>query len=268
MVPDSSYRYSMENLALLVTTGGLLTAIVVTGVVSICIAPVIILLVFILAYLVNRSHHQALLNGAKMVNRQEFPALSWNFDVCKKLFNLKDVDVFIVPSSERNAYTFGIDKQAIVVYSSLLKLMDDDEMRFVLGHESGHIALNHTFLNTITGGMAGIPQPFGLAVILNLIFQWWSRCCEYSCDRAGLIACGKLEKSISALVKLSAGNIRSQQQFDRAFQAIDAEDDSLAGQALEAFASHPMIIRRINELKNYANSAEYKKIVAARPVSG
>ena len=268
MVLDSSYRYSIEYVALLATTGALLIAAIVTGAVSVCLAPAIILAVFIISYLVNKSHHQSLLSEAKMVTPQTFPGLSQNMAVCTRLFNLKDVDVFIVPSRERNAYTFGIDKQVIVVYSSLLKLMDEDEIRFVLGHESGHIALSHTFLNTIIGGMGGIPQPFGLAVILNLIFQWWSRCCEYSCDRAGLIACGNLEKSISSLVKLATGGIRSKQQFDKAYRAIDAEDDSLAGLVGEAFASHPMIIRRINELQKFASSADYKNILSRIQVNG
>ncbi|MDY6874532.1 MAG: hypothetical protein SVR81_11365 [Chloroflexota bacterium] len=43
--------------------------------------------------------------------------------------------------------------------------------------------------------------------------------CEFSADRAGLLACGDLNLAISALVELAAPEIRSQQDFDRAGRA-------------------------------------------------
>ena len=40
----------------------------------------------------------------------------------------------------------GLDKPVIVLNSGLLEVMDDDELRFVLGHELGHVPVSYTHL--------------------------------------------------------------------------------------------------------------------------
>jgi hypothetical protein len=99
-------------------------------------------------------------------------------------------------------------------------------------------------------------------VLLYAAFRWWNRMCEYSADRAGLLACGDLNLAVSALVKLVAPNVRSQQEFDRALAMIDAQDDKVGNLLAEAFQSHPMLIRRINKLRDYARTAEYQRMQA------
>ncbi len=106
-----------------------------------------------------------------------------------------------------NAYTFGmVEPQVVVVYAGVFSIMDADELRFIIGHELGHIRLGHTWLNSLVGGMAGIPSPYVAAILLYIAFRWWNRACEYSADRAGLLACGKPEKAASALIKLVGGS--------------------------------------------------------------
>ena len=83
--------------------------------------------------------------------------------------------------------------------------MDADELRFIIGHEMGHVALGHTWLNSLVGGMAGIPSSSTSSAILTLAFLSWNRTCELSADRAGLLACGSLDKAVSSLIKLVAG---------------------------------------------------------------
>jgi Zn-dependent protease with chaperone function len=52
---------------------------------------------------------------------------------------------FITPGNGLNAHTFGLtEPQAVVVYDDLLRPMDADELRFILGHELGHVRLGHT----------------------------------------------------------------------------------------------------------------------------
>ncbi|MDT8382771.1 MAG: M48 family metallopeptidase, partial [Brevefilum sp.] len=151
------------------------------------------------------------------------------------------VDVFLVEKRQMNAYTFGITSpKVLVLYSPLVRVMNAGELKFVIGHEMGHVALGHTWLNTIVGGLAGIPAPFGAAVLLYAAFRWWNRMCEFSADRAGLLACGDLNRAVSALVKLVAPEIRTQYDFDRAMAMIDAQDDEPSNRLAEAFQSHPM----------------------------
>ena len=86
--------------------------------------------------------------------------------------------------------------------------------------------------------------------------------CEFSADRAGLLACGDLNLGVSALVKLAAPNIRNQQEFERALAMLDAQDDQVNNRLVELFQSHPMLIRRIEKLREYARMEEYRWLQA------
>ena len=102
------------------------------------------------------------------------------------------------------------------------------------------MALGHTWLNSLVGGIAGIPSSSSAGILLTMAFLWWNRTCEYSADRAGLLACGKPEKAISALVKLAAGpQADTQMELAQAYRQIDAEDDTLLGSLNEVLATHP-----------------------------
>ncbi len=142
--------------------------------------------------------------------------------------------------------------------------MDEDELRFIIGHELGHISLGHTWLNSLLGGLSGIPSPYLAAVVLYFSFRWWNRACEYSSDRAGMLACGKPEKAASALVKLTGGTatIRSMESWQQTLRRIEAEDDRLEGNLKELLSSHPLIIKRLEAIKEYASSAEYQYLQA------
>jgi Zn-dependent protease with chaperone function len=164
-----------------------------------------------------------------------------------------------------NAYTFGLsDPKILVVYSAVLNIMDEDELRFIIGHEIGHISLGHTWLNSLVGGMSGIPSPYGAALILYFSFRWWNRACEYSADRAGLLACGKPEKAYSALIKLVGGSAatRSLESWQQTLRQIDAEDDTVMGSLGEMLSTHPLIVRRLKALRQYAASGEYQQLMA------
>jgi Zn-dependent protease with chaperone function len=98
---------------------------------------------------------------------------------------------------------------------------------------------------------------------LALAFMSWNRACEFSADRAGMLACGKPEKAISALVKLVAAKRNlSISEMEHYLKRFDAEDDNLLSDLSELLATHPMTIHRIEQLRRYAASAEYKRLAA------
>jgi len=94
-----------------------------------------------------------------------------------------------------------------------------------------------------------------------MAFLSWNRACEYSADRAGLLACGRPEKAITALIKLVAGPAGlTQRGLEAAYRHIDAQDDTWMGDLSEAFASHPLLIRRINEIREFARTKTYARL--------
>lgn len=258
----TDYRYPYEYLILVATIVVVLLVIAFTVAATVCTSAIFIPLVVIMGYFASRNKHQELLAQAQQVTPQTVPEMIPLIKTNYARLQVEPVNVFIVPSKQLNAYTFGMDSpKAIVLYSSLFKIMDLDEIQFILGHEMGHVKLGHTWLNTLVGGMAGIPSSLGAAAIMELAFRWWNRACEYSADRAGVLACAKPDKAISALVKLEAGPAaRTQAGMQAAIQHLEAEDDDIMHNLEELLASHPMIAKRVEQIRQFANTQEYHTI--------
>ncbi|MFN2305120.1 MAG: M48 family metallopeptidase [Anaerolineales bacterium] len=255
------YRVDNEQVVLALTIVLVVAIIILTSTVTFCVSGIFIILMFALSAVMIRSHHQSLMREAYRVEDLRSPELGALVEECNQKLQPGVVDVYVVNKNQMNAYTFGISSpKVLVLYTPLLKVLTPGELKFILGHEMGHVALGHTWLNTIVGGLAGIPAPFGAAILLYAAFRWWNRMCEFSADRAGLLACGDLNLAVAALVKLVAPEVRTQREFEQALALIDAEDDEVSNRLVEAFQSHPMLIRRINELRDYSKTEEYQAL--------
>jgi Zn-dependent protease with chaperone function len=258
----TAYRYPGEHLRLAVTILSVLAVIALTATATVCLSAVFVVATVLFAYGRNRSHHRTLVAQAQRVTSQQTPGLARILAETQARLQPGTTLVYVSPQRGLNAYTFGLHSPKVVVlHSLLLQLMDEDEMRFVLGHELGHVRLGHTWLNSLVGGMAGIPSPFALSGLLAMAFLWWNRACEHSADRAGLLACGSHEKAISALLKLAVGSsLRSPGDIDRALRRLDAEDDHALADLSEALCTHPSMMRRIGMLRAYAASKAYARL--------
>ena len=259
---STAYRFPNEILILAITIIVVLLLIALTVPATVCLSVILVVGMFIFSYFYSRSQHQVLLRQGQAVNQQYLPELSSLIGKTANRLGVEPVEVFVVPNRQLNAYTFGLSTPKIIVLnSSLFDVMDQDEIQFVVGHEMGHVQLGHTWLNSLVGGMAGIPSPPEIGLLLVLIFRWWNRACEYSADRAGMLAVGNPRKAVSALVKLYTGlHNLSPASLERALVSIEAQDDSLLNNLNELLATHPMIVRRVEQLLRYTNTAEYRRL--------
>ncbi len=258
----TAYRYPNEQIILAGTLFLVLLVIALTASATVCASAIFILAFVVFSFQVGLSHHRQLLASAQPVTSEQLPELAEMVNLTKNRLQPGPIDVYLLPSRELNAYTFGLSAPKVVVlYSALARAMDAEEMTFILGHEMGHVALGHTWLNTLVGGIAGIPSSFTAAAVLSVAFLGWNRACEYSADRAGLLACGSAEKAVSALVKLGAGpKANSIRELELAYRNLDAEDDTFIGSLNEALATHPMLIRRIQRIREFSSSATYTRL--------
>lgn len=253
-------RWSSESFSFWATV-----VVVVLGVFTFTTVSFGMFLFFVIAaaalgWFITRLQHAALIGSAVRVT-DEMQPIAQLFDDCGQRVNAPPVQGFIVQSPLLNAYAFGLTSpQAIVLYSSLIDHLDEDELRFVIGHEMGHTLFNHTRVNSIIGGLAGVP---GLPFI-SMVFAGWSRCAEYSSDRAGLIACGNLEKAQTALVKLMVGpalaKMVTPEQLEK--QADDLRRNPM-GWLGQLPSRHPFVVYRLRELRKFAASQVYLRTVAA-----
>ena len=258
----TAYRYPNEQLILWLTFFLMLAVIALTATATICLSVVFVAAALFMAYSTGTSHHQQLIESAARITPENAGNLGPVIRQAATRLQVEPLNFFVVPSREINAYTFGLTSpKAIVLYKTLFQIMDREELQFIIGHEMGHVKLGHTWLNSLVGGMAGIPAPGGAALLLVLALRSWNRACEFSADRAGVLACGNPAKAVSALIKLEAGGMAvTPENLNVILKKIDEQDDSLGNNLSELLATHPMIIKRINQIRRFAGSNQYRRL--------
>lgn len=104
--------------------------------------------------------------------------------------------VFVYASPEINAYVSSdttANRIVVFVSSSLLTSLTPDEWLVVLGHELGHHIFSHHRYPPVRR-----PEP-------NLRVLELKRAAEISADRTGFIACGDIDTTLRAMLKVSSG---------------------------------------------------------------
>jgi len=216
---------------------------------------------------VPQQKHILNLNSLK-VGPSQFPDVYKITEDCARILGIGMPSVFIVSNQEVNAYTIASDDDApvVVIYSGLLERLTLGELKFIIGHECGHIHNNHGIFNTAaiivlsTGfGMAGfIPgSELILALVsipLQLSLSAWNRAAEVTSDRAGIICCDDPLDAMSGMAKLLYGAAFNREaNIDAALKQYEMIK-STPVRFLELSSSHPVPVRRIFAMKEFLNS--------------
>lgn len=216
---------------------------------------------------IDASYGLALATGIH-VSQNTYGALYKIVVDCAKALGIPVPYVIISDSVQGiNACTAGTNQFAFIAVSSMLPLvMREDELRFVIGHECGHLALGHVVYHTAISmmGAAGGLLPLVGPVITKTIsypLNAWGRRSEISADRAGLICCGSLPVAKRALFKLEAGLLKVDDvdidEYVRESEQI--LESSTLGKFSELNMEHPIIPKRIKALDCFAHSEVYLK---------
>jgi Zn-dependent protease with chaperone function len=201
-------------------------------------------------------------NGVK-VSEKQFPEIH---AICKKAaarLSMSMPYVFIVQDKSLGAFAKGfLGKKCVTLHSSLVQEMTPEELAFIIGHEFAHIKCNHTNLLVLTSAQGANSIP-GLSYALHLLYQFWSRKGEYTCDRGGLLACREEAAAVSALAKLAVGTELFKQLNVEEFlgQHMDIEQDDVA-KLSEMLGTHPFLLRRIKAIVDFHSSDLYRRLSA------
>lgn len=227
-----------------------------------------------------RQSELELLGGGLHVTKKNMPEAYKIFgETCETLGLKHTPELYLGELPVANAFAVGADKAYINITSELFFRLEEPEIRFMFGHELGHIICGHTKYKMLVRLMTGlgfdILGPLGKAASLAMLpFQplmmLWSRRSEYSSDRAGLLACQSLNAAASFFLKICGlplnyyGKVDPMSIFDQAddFQkTIDRSlTDTFFASASVFNATHPRAIDRVTELKKWIDDGMYEEI--------
>ncbi|KJU85583.1 peptidase M48 family protein, partial [Candidatus Magnetobacterium bavaricum] len=158
-------------------------------------------------------------------------------------------NLYVQQSSEYNAFIYSAgDCFDIVVSSSIIKDFDTREIAFVIGHELGHVIFGH---NEIPAGWFLSQQTQMPHELMHMISSW-SKACEISADRLGLLCCGNLRSAASAFFKLVSGLCL--EDSDAVIRCLSAQYDEIKAISQTQWLSddlstHPLIPIRYKSLE-------------------
>ena len=224
----------------------------------------------------DRAFRLMFLASAVRVSEDQFPSLYHDLlDGCYILDLPKVPELFVSQDPMVQAMAVGMDKPFIVITSGMVDLMDEDEIRFVIGHELGHVLSGHSVYRTMLYAMIALAArlsfiPFAWvgfkAVIWGL--EEWFRKSELSCDRAGLLATQDPEAARRALMKTAGGSRLSELSSDafhqqaKEYDAVPDIRESLLKLLQLQGTTHPFAVVRFAELDRWADEGEYADILA------
>jgi Zn-dependent protease with chaperone function len=171
-----------------------------------------------------------------------------------------------------NAGAYGMDQPFIILNSGTVRLLEDDELAYVISHEIGHIVSDHVLYKTMTVlllNLANMGFPIvGLAARAILVgLLEWSRKSELSSDRAGLLGVQDPEVVMQTMLKMAGGGTTEETSLQEFI--VQAEEYRAGGDVADQVfkvlnllgRTHPFHVIRVAELRDWIESGDYDRIV-------
>lgn len=129
-------------------------------------------------------------------------------EVQERLNFQEKVDYYVTGDSSINAFSIAAEDSEhphiVNVNSELFNLMSEDELKFVIGHELGHLINQDTALRRLIHFVYP-PESTQIPITLQYKIHLHDNLAELVADRYGYIACGNLEACVTAFFKMASG---------------------------------------------------------------
>lgn len=224
----------------------------------------------------ERGERLMALASSIRVGPTQYPELDKLRNDCAEVLDLDVVPaLFVEQSPAIYARAIGMDEPFIVLSSGAVERMDTESLRFVIGHEMGHVLSGHAVYRTmlirlinISGALSWTPMSaLGIRAVIAALKEWFRKA-ELSCDRAGLLCSQEPAVALRAHI-LTAGGIDPSkidipaflQQAAEYESVDDIRDSFLKLRGVEGM-SHPFAVVRAAQLQKWAASEEYRALLA------
>jgi Zn-dependent protease with chaperone function len=239
------------------------------------------------AYLYARQ-----ISSSLLVHEDQLPELHLLLKEACEILDVPLPLLFVENNSVINAWTSGSRVTLVALTSGLVEKFNQDETLAVIGHELGHIKGRHMYfralaenaqnvlavqagaadalaasgywLTTIIGAVGGAAVSNAAARLEGSLFEW-SRAAEFTADRASLLVTQDLDVTINVMAKLASGLNRqfNQQAFMKqaeSFRTFGAATGDYYRQMVVRQDTHPLIVLRAEELRNWSRTYAYRDL--------
>ena len=224
-------------------------------------------------FLTEKAVRLAFQANAVRVSANQFPEVYRVYKQALKTLDApEEYPLYLSQTPIVNAGAYGMNRPFIILNSGIIRLLDEQELEYVIGHEIGHILSDHVLYRTMTEfliRLASLGFPIvGLAAraVLVALLEWYRKS-ELSCDRAGLLTVQDPEVVMRAMLKMAGGGSAEEtslQEFIVQAEEYQAEGD-VADQVFKVLnlmgETHPFYVLRLSELRGWIEGGDYDRIV-------
>lgn len=194
-----------------------------------------------------------LLGTSIRLHDRQLPAVYTIVDRCARELGMRTPHVFVREDQYACVTSMGLgEPYSIVVSSTWLPSLDDQELAFLIGRELGHIAAGHSRITSLFTA-SGKENPF-----ISVVFGGWLRRTEYTADRIGLLCCDSIEAAARAIFTCSFRQVSKKVDY-AAFidQRIEVQSDPTLKLG-ELLGPEPYATNRLRQLETFAASPLYR----------
>jgi Zn-dependent protease with chaperone function len=236
----------------------------------------------LIEYGYERAFQQLLLASAVRLGEDQLPEVWAAHRAALARLDIHEVpDLYMAQFPIINAMTVGSQKPMVVLNSRTVDVLDEAELRTVLGHEAGHILSDHVLYTTAlmilvqlgVGPLMRLPFFAGLPLLaVKLALLEWSRAAELSCDRAATLVTRSPMTTCQTLMVMAGGAASRRLSLDafvrQANEYVEWEPgwEKLSRFRIELGLTHPFPVRRVSELMKWVRSGEYDRVMSGEYV--
>ena len=229
----------------------------------------------LIEYGYERAMRQVFMAGSVKLGSDQLPAIWAAHRAALARLDITELpELYLTQFPIANAATIGAGRPMVLVNSRLVELLDEREMRTVLGHEAAHILSNHVLNRTAlmilmsASGLNRMPLLAGLPLMaVRMALLEWFRASELSCDRAATLVNRDPLATCGTLMVVAGGTSSRKLDLDAfirqaaAYEEWEPGWDKLARMRIEAGHTHGFPVKRVSELMRWVRSGDYDRIV-------
>jgi Zn-dependent protease with chaperone function len=223
----------------------------------------------------ERALRQVFMGGSVKLGPDQLPNAWAAHRTALARLDIKEIpELYLTQFPITNAAAIGSERPMVVINSRTVEVLDEQELRTVIGHEAGHILSDHVLYRTAlmillsVSGLGRMPFFAGLPLLaVRLALLEWFRTAELSADRAATLVNRDPLVSCRTLMVIAGGMPSRKLDLDAFIRQASAYDewepgwDKLARVRIELGQTHAFPVKRVSELMKWVRSGDYDRVM-------